>query len=222
MKQASPQLLKEWNTRLRDSGFRDLVVGTDDGFLSSRGSGRIDSRHPSHYAANRALRAAYAHFADAVAQHGHFEDTRERRIWALHVSGLGYRAIARELGKPETRHRIETTIKRITARATYVPPTSEKAFRRAIRNLVRKTDPRTLVALVALFNTARNTGGLTVDSLSEAEETTTILKDPTPSLTSNWGVWESDTPDPIWFVSDGKWPAPGPVRHLVKNGKPVK
>jgi hypothetical protein len=218
MKRPSPALLSEWNAQLRASGFRDLAVGWDDGFLSHRGSGRVDSRH---HGANRALRAAYAEFASAVAQHGNFQDARERRIWDLHLAGHGYRAIAHTLGKPETRHRIETTIKRITARAAHPLPKSEGAFRRHIRALVRRTDPRTLLALAALFALARASGHVTTESLTDKAEEVRGLRDTGEAVSSNWGHWEIDT-DPVWFVTDNKPPPPGPVRHLVKNGTPVK
>lgn len=97
------QLNKEWASKLKDSGFRDIEPNEDT--LAPYSTRFL--RHP-HYVWE--LRLAYYSMCEAFLQKYTFKSEYEKVIWEYHANGLSEREIAKVLPPIKGKKRHYSTI----------------------------------------------------------------------------------------------------------------
>ena len=93
-------LEREWERKLRESGFHDLEGRDRDGPLSDRGNLHPVEENQEAYVrlGERAAEGqAFTSWADSVLHGRRFRSREQREAWRLHAEGMGERDIATAL-----------------------------------------------------------------------------------------------------------------------------
>jgi hypothetical protein len=89
----SKALLKEWDARLKLSGFEDAEGGMVNGNNSCFSDGRMSTARRMEYFLDS---EEYFRLAGLFFHHHKFESPRDKYVWRLHSEGFSTRAISKE------------------------------------------------------------------------------------------------------------------------------
>lgn len=104
------RLIKEWDQKLRDSGFNDIEDRSKDTLkswagtcylqLNKNGEFKVQPKTKHGYTSlvHKESQAEYYRLAAQCLHEAEFKNTKQRLIWQLHAEGYSYNEIAKELG----------------------------------------------------------------------------------------------------------------------------
>ena len=93
MKKPSKELLKEWDFKLKESGFDDLEGSLTNTSNSCFSDGRMSTARRLEYYSDS---EEYYRSAGIFLHHYPFASPRDKWVWRLHSEGLATRAISSE------------------------------------------------------------------------------------------------------------------------------
>lgn len=148
------KLEREWAAKLRAAGFHDLEGADRDGPLSNAGKphAKYETAEGHERLANHMTDgAAYQQAARDLLWARRWPTALERRIWEMHCDGAGLREITATLGL--WWERAARVIRDCQKRMTQMKQSKEecRCDRRAVRKLIRRTEPRVLERLAVLL-----------------------------------------------------------------------